>query len=427
MNEYEFTKNHEKCLREQVITADQPSPILSDFRVLLDFLGPNGVETSGKHNLIPEKFLEDLDSCLSRPLHLEMKRPQLKSHPYLQGLHLLLRASGLSRVERTGSKARLVLDPTMMAQWDQLNPTEQYFNLLEAWLRVGRAEMVGERSNIWDRLLYPCMQTWQHLPKEGKKFDVQKPQYIYLFGVNRSFYLLALMDLFGLLKVDQPSRPVTPWCPAGVHHVPFGDALFNRLGSQIPYPWSDEFPQTEDEDQEDEHQDDEDDEEGALEVPVFGVWQPIFQPFFPEWRENLKLSWLEPREGTFIFRVSLGKVWRLIAMPADSTLDSLVDVILRSVEFDYDHLHAFTYRDRMGASITACHPAMDEGPWTNQIRIGTLPLEPGQTMKLVYDFGDNWQFTIKLERIEPPSGRNKAPRILESHGKAPEQYPNWDE
>jgi hypothetical protein len=422
MNGYEFIETHEKCLREQVITADQPGPILSDFRVILDLLGPDGVESVGKYNLLPLKFLGDLDSCLSRPLHLELKRPRLGSHPYLQGLNLLLRASGLSRVEGSGSKARLVLDPTMMAQWDQLNPTEQYFNLLEAWLRLGRAEMVGESSRFWDRLLVPCLQSWQSLPKEGKTFDLTKPQDVYLHGVHRSFYLLALMDLFGLLKVDQPSRPVTPWCPAGVDHRLFGDALFNRLRSQLPDLWSDDLPQKEAKDQEDEDQ-----EEGAMEVPVIGVWQPILQPFFPEWRENLKFPRLEPREGTFIFRVSLGKVWRLIAMPADSDLDTLVDLILSSVEFDYDHLYVFTYRDRLGTQVSASHPAMDEGPWANQIRIGTLPLEPGQSMKLVYDFGDKWEFKVKLERIEPPGAKDKGPRIVESHGEAPEQYPNEDE
>jgi Plasmid pRiA4b ORF-3-like protein len=426
MNGYQFTKENEKCLRDQVITADQPGPVLRDFGVILDFVGTKGVEAVGKYNLLPIKYIGDLDRCLSRPIHLELKRPQLRSHPYLQGLNLLLRASGLIRVEGTGSKARLVLDPTMLAQWDQLNPTEQYFNLLEAWLRIGRAEMVGESGRLWDRLLVPCVQTWQSV-REGKKFDIEKPQWVYLSGIGRNFYLLALMDLFGLLKVDQPPHAVKPWCPAGVHRVLFGDAVFNRLYSQIADPWSDDLLQDEDQDQADEDQEDEDDGEGALEVPVFGIWQPIFQPFFPEWRQNLKFAPLEAREGTFIFRVSLGKVWRLIAMPAGSTLDTLVRWILDSVDFDYDHLYEFTYGDHLGTKVSATHPAMDEGPWADQVRIGTLPLEPGQRMKLVYDFGDNWQFAIKLERIEPPSAKNKTPRILERHGKAPEQYPNGDE
>jgi hypothetical protein len=46
-------------------------------------------------------------------------------------------------------------------------------------------------------------------------------------------------------------------------------------------------------------------------------------------------------------------------------------------------------------------------------------------MGLLYDFGDSWKFSVKLERIEPEE-RLKEPRVLESHGEAPEQYPSWD-
>ena len=42
-----LTPAQEQCLRDQVITADQPGPVLHDFRVLLDFLGPEGVEAGG--------------------------------------------------------------------------------------------------------------------------------------------------------------------------------------------------------------------------------------------------------------------------------------------------------------------------------------------------------------------------------------------
>ena len=176
--------------------------------------------------------------------------------------------------------------------------------------------------------------------------------------------------------------------------------------------------------QDDEDQHDDVAEEG-LEIPRFGAWQPLFQPYFPEWRQNLELPEFEPRDGTFIFRVSLGKTcWRSIAMPADTTLGDLVNWILRSVNFDRDHLYEITYRDRMGVTCSASHPAMDEPPYADNISIGSLPLEPGQSMDLMYDFGDNWRFTIKLERVEPPSGKAKpkAPRILEKHGKSPVQY-----
>jgi hypothetical protein len=113
-------------------------------------------------------------------------------------------------------------------------------------------------------------------------------------------------------------------------------------------------------------------------------------------------------------------------MPADNTLDDLVSWILDSVQFDSDHLYEFAVRDRFGAMVRYQDPFDDEGPWADQVRLGDLPLEPGQGMKLTYDFGDNWEFEVKLERIEPPGARIKAPRILERHGKAPEQYPSWE-
>ena len=115
------------------------------------------------------------------------------------------------------------------------------------------------------------------------------------------------------------------------------------------------------------------------------------------------------RDGTFIFRVSLADVWRLIAIPATATLDDLVLWILRSVKFDDEHLYQLTYRSRMGSTVSVRHPACEESPYTDEVIIGELPLEPGQTMELLYDFGDEWHFTVKLERIEPPGDKVEPP------------------
>jgi hypothetical protein len=420
MDELKVTAAHEQCLRDQTITHDQPGSVLHDFRMLLDFLQPEGVEAAGKYNLLPIKLIGELDRRLSRPLHLElkMKRPQIRSHPYLQGLNLLLRASGLSRVEGTGDKARLVLDPEMMVQWDGLNPTEQYFNLLEAGFRLGRPEMVGDRGSALDGMLLECVHTWRSIPIVKRLFDLKHPEHISVPGVGRDFYKLALMDLFGLVSVKHPSRPIMPWGPAGVERVPFGDAVFTLLFAS----WLDNLgnrgvPEAVEDDEEDDEAD----------VLFLGVWQPLFQPYFPEWQRNLELPETESREGTFIFRVSLGKdVWRRIAMPADDSLDDLASWILRSVKFEDDHLYEFICRNRLGSEVSIVHPEMDEGPWTDEVSIGDVPLEPGQTMQFHFDFGDDWRFDVKLERIEPPGAKIKAPAIQERYGKSPEQYPGAD-
>jgi hypothetical protein len=413
MTPRKLTTAQGQVLRDQVITDDQPGPVLHDFQVLLDALSPDGLEAGGKYNLIAVKLIGELDKRLSRPLNLQLKRPQIRSHPYLQALNLLLRASGLSRVEGTGAKARLVLEPAMKMQWDQLNPTERYFNLLEAAFRFGRAEMVGEQGGHWGGVFWPCLDGWQHTPQSGRKFNLDRPNEVYMAGVGRGWYLLALMDLFGLMAVEQPRGPVTTWYPAALRHVPFGDAVMTILAADAGAILLDEGPE------------DEEDEETSQEL-CFGAWQPRFQPFFPEWQRNLEFSSLEPRDGMFIFRVSLGKVWRLIAMPSDAALDDLAALILHSVEFDNDHLYEFTYRDRLGAQCSVLHPQMDEGPWTSEMLVGELPLEPGQTMTFHFDFGDDWLFNVKLERVEP-LGAQKQPSVLESHGKAPPQYPAWDE
>jgi hypothetical protein len=404
MNQFVLSKEQQELLRAQVIDAAHPGPILRDFQTLLDFVGPQGVKAPGKYNLLPLGAIGELNERLSRPLRLDLKRPQLRSHPYLQGLHLLLRATGLGRAEQTGPRARLGLDPLPLERWNGLNSTERYFTLLEAWLRIGRPEMVGERGGSrFGGFLYSCLETWSYIPPEGARYDTARPQDVYLFGIGRSFYLLALMDLFGLLEVQHPPVPVKPWCPAGVTHVPFGDAVFTLLGQHALYPW--------------EQQDDED---------GFGRWQGLFQPYFPEWQNNLVLPPVEFRPGVFVFLVSLGRAKRQIAMPAKASLDKLASWILRSVDFDHDHLYEFIYRDRRGAEIRVHHPFTEESPSTSDVQVGDLPLEPGQTMTFVFDFGDNWHFDVRLERIDPPGTKTKAPRFVQKQGQAPQQYGNWN-
>ncbi len=400
-----LTDAQAQLLHTAVIDAERPGPVLHDFQMLLDFVGPEGCKAAGKYNLLPIDAIEELDQRLSRPLRLALKRPQLRSHPYLQGLHLLLRSSGLTRVTGSGERARLVVDPVLREQWDQLNPTERYFNLLEAWLRFGRAEMVGEQGSWLDEPLMKCLQAWQQIPAKGQRFDLDQPTYAYVMGIGREFYHLALMDLFGLMEVLRPTRPVKPWCPAGVKHLPLGDALWTLLAKHsLTRLFGAE-------------------EEGEEEPDGFGAWQPLFQPYFPEWLRNLEITAPALREGVFVFRVQLGDCWRRIAMRAEDTLDGLMGWILRSVKFDSDHLYSFTYRDQFGATVRANGPVTNEDLSTAEVRIGELPLEPGQSMSLVYDFGYNWQFNVKLERIESP-GKLKAPRILERKGKAPRQYPD---
>ena len=117
----------------------------------------------------------------------------------------------------------------MLSQWNELNDTERYFNLLEAWLRSGHPEMIGEQPTTWSSMALPCLQGLRPLLATGANFEVGNSPEVCLTLISRELYQLAVMDLFGLVEVQRPSRPVGPWCPAGVKRVPFGDALASVL------------------------------------------------------------------------------------------------------------------------------------------------------------------------------------------------------
>jgi hypothetical protein len=120
-------------------------------------------------------------------------------------------------------------------------------------------------------------------------------------------------------------------------------------------------------------------------------------------------------------------MWRRITIPANCCLDDLSDMILRSVDFDNDHLHCFSWKSRYGWTVQVNHPYMDEPPFTTEFDIGSLSLKEGQSMTYVFDFGDHWEFNVQLERVEPTNPKIEHPQILESSGDSPQQYPDWDE
>ena len=44
-----------------------------------------------------------------------------------------------------------------------------------------------------------------------------------------------------------------------------------------------------------------------------------------------------------------------------------------------------------------------------------------------FDFGDWWEFGLVLERIDPDDPETTEPVLMETHGNAPFQYPDYDD
>jgi len=363
---------------------------------------------TGQHRLLPLRCLPDLNARMTFPLQLGLKRPQQKSYPHLNGLYLLLRGSGLSRIEAGGAKPRLVLDETVLASWAELSPTEQYCTLLESWLLRADPAAIGEQGGLfssdhpirgWDYLFSQIPD--QGLIVAGRK-DIEDD-----LRFDPKLHNLALLELFGFATVQpNPPQPKAGWQIGRIWKTPLGEAMLQLLYDTIAKNVR------------------------ALSVhqtsPIpFGALQPVLQPYFPAWQRNLVIPEREFEAGVHIFKVSLGTgLWRRIGIPGHLTLDILSAAILDAYGFAYDHLDRFTYTDRFGVSKHINHLDLEweEEPTTAEVRVGELPLAPGDVMIYLFDFGDGWEFDVALERIAPADAEITQPEILEGRGQAPEQY-----
>lgn len=413
-------------LKAQTITDGAPGTILTDFQTLLDWIGPDGIATSGKLHHFPQKSLADINQRLSHPIDIDLKRPLQKSYPNVNGLYLLLRASGLGRVETHGKASYLKLDPDRHEQWQQFNPTERYFALLEAWLVRAVPDLLGDTGygNMTEGDF--CLGAWRHTlsTQSTLTFDSYAKQQDLSYYPRLSN--LALMGMFGFVSIeDGKPEAGKGWRIQNVTRSPWGDAvfaLFTKTFLEHELVWGSESDPA---------------------LPLNEL-QPAFQPYFPEWQQSLTFVSSQFRPDIHLFKVSLGKIWRQLAIAGDATLYDLSLLIVHSVDFDNDHLHAFTYHNEAGRPVEIFHPYYEDDRFsggtpsvtTNNVKIGDIPLKIGDKMTYLFDFGDNWEFQVILESLEPlpadPAQRPKTTgedaiwelegKIMAAHGRSPKQY-----
>lgn len=401
----------ERFLRELSIDENGPGTVVKDFRMLLDFVKEGDVPVT-KAQQLPIAPLPAINARMTHPLSMGLKRAVQKSYPHINGLYLLLRASGLTTVEARGRKLLLRLDPVVLSSFQELNDTEQYCTLLETWLLRGWPDIVLEGGRRYSPIPR-TFQEWSHLfrqiPETGMACS-ENPTFDYLIRYHFTWTNLALLELFGLVTiVTGPPIDGAGWRIERLRRAPLGDVLLRLLNGEFfkgSHPYED-FRN----------------ENMAKRV---GAMQPAIQPFFPQWKNNISIPPMVFREGVHIFRVSLGRVWFRIGMPASDFMDGLASMILGAVHFDSDHLYMFTYRNRFGSLEVVNHYYVEDPPWANEVRIGELELPVGQPMTFLFDFGDEWEFEVVLERVETDRNIQK-PELLEMHGEPPEQYPRWEE
>ena len=313
-------------------------------------------------------------------------------------------------IHQRGGWPTLVVDDKMHAAWQALNPTERYFSLLEVWLLHGNREILGEREGLFpvtgniDMWLY----FFAAIPDEGLAVAGSRDEVSWL-RYRPGVHNLGLLDLFGLIDVQTADpEPGGGWKIVRILRNPLGDALLALIASQVFADYRTLSPF------------------GEVAEEARGILQPLVRTYFPQWQHTLPAPKHEHRAGRHVLKVALGSWWCRITTPDAATLDDLAYAILGAVKFDSDHLYEFRYLERTGVKGSALDPRMGEGRDAAETSVGDVPLEIGQGMTFIYDFGDWWEFNVTLEDFDA-NATGEELRLVEVHGSPPEQYPSWDD
>jgi Plasmid pRiA4b ORF-3-like protein len=138
--------------------------------------------------------------------------------------------------------------------------------------------------------------------------------------------------------------------------------------------------------------------------------------------------------STRIFRASLrGRLYRDIEPPSDGSLEDLAKAIVGAFDFDhafgfYSNLKGDYYRSKERYELFADLGQANEGVRSvRRTKLGTAFPEMGKKMLFLFDYGDEWLFTVELIGLGRREPKAAYPRVVKQVGQAPPQYPDLED
>jgi tetratricopeptide (TPR) repeat protein len=162
---------------------------------------------------------------------------------------------------------------------------------------------------------------------------------------------------------------------------------------------------------------------------VKGIPQAFIKAFETDEKKTEKG---EKQDEIYILKVALKYspgVWRKIEIKGSQSLHHLHQAIVKAFERDDDHLYAFFMNNKAWDDSAEYGPAYGETGVNNsaKARINSLELQVKSKFLYIFDFGECWEHPITVLDIRQITAGGKYPRVAESKGEAPPQYPFDDE
>jgi len=406
-------------------------PLVKDFDAFITYLVENKSYLTQKKQFLPPRVLYHINELMSKPNRENTPRTGQELYPLLHLFYFLVLYGKLFKKVFEGSQKVKIQKTDRVKEYLNLTPAEKYFFLLETlwvdfnWNKLGarvRVESIIWRvTNVLEFIAKRSPGETIFLDKLGKRefpnfplFDDFFMLYLSFFGffkltrneelykkfqLKRYFPIASLTpSLLGvtLAPILCKERPLEKW------NLPFRQKIEGKI---LSFPGLGLNQQNE-----------------KRYVPFFKAFTDFFQE--GELQKTLSRKPRKLSRETFIFKVSVGKgIWRKIAISGESTLEDLHVAIQNAFHFDFGHLYAFFMDGEPWSHDAIYAPGCEEGPYVDEIRIGELELSVGEQFLYLFDFGDEWDFEVRLVEVKKEHPKLSKPKIVESKGEAPEQYP----
>ena len=400
-------------------TEDEPTPIVKDFNAFVEYVEHTPFALTKKTGNIPYKYLVALNQLMSSPNTENTPRTPQRFYPRLHLFYNLALAGGLFQQIQSG--ASIVLEPAdRLYDFRSLSDAGKYFFLLETlWVDCPFPELSftgdGGRSIS---VVFGLEQFLQSISKAkpGQKLPTGQIQML-IFTLDG--FISLCFPLFGWYDIRVNRGDTKSWftivslTPSHLG-VAIGRILLKErpfvkwnlpcrrmLGEIVDYP--------------------------GQELDGESEYVPFVEAFRRICEDGRSLDMLprkmrEHVKGNFIFKVSLGKVWRTIALSSEHTLHDLHLAIQDAFRFDDDHLYAFYMDNRKWSDYSFEHPYSDDAASADDVLIGDTDLAVNQSILYLFDFGDEWTFDVRLVEIRTDEPLLPEPKIIGRKGSAPEQY-----
>jgi len=413
------------------ITETWPTPIVRDFGLFLEAAGAPSAYVTAAKQALDRKTLHALDQQMQTHRTAAHSRTDQEYYPLLNFFQRLCMGGRLHVLDKVRGKLRMV--PTQRAgQFRELSPAGKYLALLEAaWVDCNWEQLPGGLLRSGEDAFGIHMALEDIAPLSAGQTIVggRRGGRHTLFLLNHGA-LLTYLGFFGFLVCTPDPQAESDYGRKGVIVLktvtitPIGEHFLKVLREDRPIAlWN--LP----------HQKHDPPEfpgqsckpgDGGVEVETPFV--DAFRPLLPADAAGLVLPRpvRQPKEGTYVFRVSLGRVWRTIAVSHKHTLEDLHLAIQHAFKFDNDHLYAFYMDGRPYSHDRYEDPRGDEGPFADEAAVGELDLYVRQKILYLFDFGDEWRFDVELCEVLEASHAG-SPKVIAAKGDPPPQYPQWED